>query len=448
MSFNNTSNPEYSEYIARSRYARWIDKEERRETWDETVDRLCSFWESKYPEYAVEIRDSIQPAINNLEVMPSMRSLMTAGEALNRDHVAGYNCLFKSVDHPRVFDEIMYILMCGTGVGFSVERQYIAKLPEVAESMHDTDSTIVFSDSKIGWASGYRELISLLYAGKIPRFDFSRIRPAGAKLRTFGGRASGPRPLQDLCSFTTEVFRGAAGRKLNSLECHDVVCKIAEIVVVGGVRRSALISLSNVSDDRMRYAKSGQWWLDNPQRALANNSAVYTEKPEFEVFLKEMMALHESKSGERGLFSRVAAQKQAAKNGRRDETLVVGTNPCSEILLRDGQFCNLSEVVVRAYDSLQNLLDKVEVSTVLGTFQSTLTSFRYLRALYQKNTEEERLLGVSLTGIMDHPVLNGSEGEEVLIEWLNQMREHSVNVNREWASLLGISPSAAITCVN
>jgi len=438
-----TSNPEYSKYIHRSRYARFNESEGRRETWEETVDRLISFWQERHPDlYLKEVRD----AIYNLDVMPSMRSLMTAGPALDRDNVAGYNCSYLPIDSPRSFDEMMYVLMCGTGVGYSVEQKYVNKLPEVAESLHETDTVIVFGDSKIGWASGYRELISLLYSGKIPKLDFSRIRPSGSRLKTFGGRASGPEPLKQLCAFTTEIFKKAAGRKLTTIECHDLCCKIAEVVVVGGVRRSALISLSDLQDDRVRVAKSGQWWVDNSQRALANNSAVYEEKPEFQVFLDEWKSLYESKSGERGIFSRKASQKQSAKNGRRDPSYEFGTNPCSEIILRPYQFCNLTEVVVRPSDDMDELRRKVKIATILGTLQSTLTNFRYLRKIWKKNTEEERLLGVSLTGIMDHPIL-GDVYSTVLGERLDELRELSVSVNKEWAEMLGIPQSAAITCV-
>jgi ribonucleoside-diphosphate reductase alpha chain len=372
--------------------------------------------------------------------------MMTAGEALKRDNVAGFNCSYLHIDHPRTFDELMYVLMCGTGVGFSVERNFIAKLPEVAETFHKTSSTIVVSDSKLGWASAFRELIAMLYAGKLPQWDMSRVRPAGARLKTFGGRASGPEPLVDLFQFCVGVFQKAAGRKLTSIECHDVCCKIADIVVVGGVRRSALISLSNLSDQRMSKAKSGQWWVDQGQRRLANNSVAYTEKPDFEAFLTEMKNLYESKSGERGLFSRVAAQKIAGRNGRRDPEHDFGTNPCSEIILRSNEFCNLSEVVVRADDTLETLKEKVRKATIIGTLQSTLTDFRYLRVRWKRNTEEEALLGVSLTGIMDHAVLGDANNPE-LAAWLEEMRNVSIQTNKEWAEKLGVNASAAITCV-
>ena len=457
---------QYMEYIHLSRYARWNQEEKRRETWEETVDRYGQFFFDRLPESNNDIEintsfgEAIQ-AIKDLEVMPSMRSLMTAGPALDRDNVAGYNCAYVAVDHPRVFDEICYILMCGTGVGFSVERQYITKLPEIAEEFDETDTCITVRDSKIGWASAYRELVALLYNGRIPTWDTGRIRPAGARLKTFGGRASGPEPLEDLFRFTVEIFKGAAGRKLTSIECHDLVCKVADIVVVGGVRRSALISLSNLTDERMRVAKSGQWWEENGQRALANNSVSYTEKPDIGIFMKEWSALYESKSGERGIFNREAARYIAGKSGRRDNGFDFGTNPCSEIILRSGQFCNLTEVVVRATDTLDDLKRKVRVATILGTLQSTLTNFRYLRSHWKRNTEEERLLGVSLTGIMDHPLLSGSEkwyrtiGETTTVtnqeftleEALQQLKEVAIETNKEWSNNLGIPQSTAITCV-
>jgi ribonucleoside-triphosphate reductase len=436
---------QYQSFIHKSRYARWLESEGRRETWDETVNRYLDFFierEQLNEQEALELFN----AIHNLEVMPSMRCMMTAGEALKRDNVAGFNCSYLHIDHPRAFDELMYVLMCGTGVGFSVERNFIAKLPEVAETFHKTSSTIVVSDSKLGWASAFRELIAMLYAGKLPQWDMSRVRPAGARLKTFGGRASGPEPLQDLFQFCVGVFQKAAGRKLTSIECHDVCCKIADIVVVGGVRRSALISLSNLSDQRMSKAKSGQWWVDQGQRRLANNSVAYTEKPDFEAFLTEMKNLYESKSGERGLFSRVAAQKIAGRNGRRDAEHDFGTNPCSEIILRSNEFCNLSEVVVRADDTLETLKEKVRKATIIGTLQSTLTDFRYLRVRWKRNTEEEALLGVSLTGIMDHAVLGDANNPE-LAAWLEEMRNVSIQTNKEWAEKLGVNASAAITCV-
>ena len=435
----------YQQYIHKSRYARYLPEEQRRETWEETVARYVNYFANKFD--IEDVYDDILTAIDNLDVMPSMRALMTAGPALDRDNVAGFNCSYLPIDHPKAFDEMMYVLMCGTGVGFSVERQYISKLPEVAEEFHDTDSIIHVSDSKIGWAKAYRELIAMLYSGQLPKWDVSGVRPAGSTLKTFGGRASGPEPLEDLFRFTVEVFRGAAGRRLSSIECHDLCCKIAQVVVVGGVRRSALISLSNLTDDRIRRAKVGQWWLDNPQRGLANNSACYTEKPDFPAFLDEWKSLYESYSGERGMFSRVASQKQAAKNERRDATYDFGTNPCSEIILRPYQFCNLSEVVVRSTDSLADLKRKVRVAAILGTLQATLTDFRYLRKVWRTNTEEEALLGVSLTGIMDHPVLSGREDNAKLKKWLTAMREEAIATNKDWSSRLGINASTAITAV-
>jgi len=436
----------YQQYIAKSRYARYLPEEQRRETWEETVNRYVQFWIDRGALKGEDVA-VVNEAITNLEVMPSMRALMTAGSALDRDNVAGFNCSYLPIDHPKAFDEMMYVLMCGTGVGFSVERQYISKLPEIAEHFHETESVIHVADSKIGWAKAYRELIAMLYSGQVPKWDTSGVRPAGAALRTFGGRASGPEPLEDLFKFTVEVFLAAYGRKLSSIECHDICCKIAQVVVVGGVRRSALISLSNLTDDRIRRAKTGQWWIDNPQRGLANNSACYTEKPDFAAFLNEWKSLYESFSGERGMFSRVASQKQAAKNGRRDADWDFGTNPCSEIILRPYQFCNLSEVVVRPEDTLKDLKRKVRVAAILGTLQATLTDFRYLRKIWKQNTEEEALLGVSLTGIMDHPVLSGAKDEKQLKKWLTEMRDEAIQTNKEWAKKLGINPSTAVTAV-
>ena len=437
---------QYQNYIHKSRYARYLDSEKRRENWEETVERYIDFFKKRNNEKTVDWEE-VREAIYNHDVMPSMRCMMTAGKALDRDNVAGYNCSYLPIDSPRSFDELMYILLNGTGVGFSVEREYVKQLPDIADSFHDTPSTIIVSDSKIGWASAFRELISLLYAGKIPRCDLTKIRPAGARLKTFGGRASGPEPLADLFNFAVELFKGAAGRKLTSLECHDLVCKIADIVVVGGVRRSALISLSNVTDNRMSNAKNGEWYLTNGQRALANNSAVYSEKPDFDTYASEMKRLYESKSGERGIFSRVAAQNVAAKNGRRDSDHKFGTNPCSEIILRPYQFCNLSEVVVRAIDTKQTLRVKVKHATVLGTLQATLTDFRYLRNIWKRNTEEEALLGVSLTGIMDCSITNGSAGEAATAKFLSELREIAVETNKVMAEKLGINQSTAITCV-
>lgn len=436
---------DYQHYIALSRYARWKENEKSRESWEDTVRRYCDFWKSRYPEAFPY--DKIYNSILNLKVMPSMRAIMTAGKALDRDEVSGYNCAYVAVDHPKVFDEILYILMCGTGVGFSVERQHIADLPDIPEQLHYTDTTIKVKDSRIGWASAFRELISLLFTGQIPKWNTSLLRPAGARLKTFGGRSSGPEPLEDLFSFTVSLFLKAKGRKLTSLECHDLVCKIADIVVVGGVRRSALLSLSNLTDERMRGAKNGAWWEDNIQRALANNSVAYTEKPDIGIFMKEWQSLYDSKSGERGIFNRVSAIRSATNTGRRNiEGHNFGTNPCGEIILRSSGLCNLTEVVVRSTDSFEDLQNKVEIATILGTFQSTLTNFRYLRNVWKKNAEEERLLGVSFTGIMDHPVLNDiNELQHSKI--LEKLKEFSIATNKVWSEKLNISPSASITTV-
>ena len=435
---------EYQQFIHKSRYARWLPEEGRRETWAETVQRYVDFWDNR-GQITKADGEKLYKAIYNLDVMPSMRCLMTAGEALDKDNVAGFNCSYLHIDHQKSFDEMMYVLMCGTGVGFSVERQFIEKLPAVAESFHETDTTIVVADSKIGWASAFRELIAMLYAGKVPKWDMHKVRPAGARLKTFGGRASGSQPLEDLFIFCVGIFQKAKGRRLTSIECHDICCKIAEVVVVGGVRRSALISLSNLSDPRMAKAKSGDWWRNEGQRALANNSVSYTEKPDFESYLAEMHTMYDSKAGERGIFSRVAAQKVAARNGRRDPEHSFGTNPCSEIILRSNQFCNLSEIVIRADDDLVSLKKKVEVASIIGSLQATLTDFRYLRNIWKRNTEEEALLGVSLTGICDHYLL-GKDSPD-LEKWLTEMRDVAVKTNKEWAEKLGINQSTAITCV-
>jgi len=439
---NNYLPTDYQGFIHKSRYARWLDTEKRRESWSETVDR---YMENVVGDKVdVTTKDDIMFAILNLEVMPSMRAMMTAGPALERDNTAGYNCSYLPVDDPKSFDEAMFILLCGTGVGFSVERQFISKLPEVPELFY-SETNVVVKDSKEGWAKAFRQVLALLWAGEIPQWDVSRIRPAGARLKTFGGRASGPAPLVDLFSFAITTFKNAQGRKLNSIECHDLMCKIGEVVVVGGVRRSAMISLSNLSDDRMRHAKSGQWWDTASHRALANNSVCYTEKPDSETFMREWLALVESKSGERGVFNRKASQNQAAKYGRRDPNYEFGTNPCSEIILRPYQFCNLTEVVVRATDTIEDLERKVKCATILGTIQSAYTKFPYLRKVWQRNTEEERLLGVSLTGIMDNPLMTTSN--KGLEKTLETLRELSVTTNHLWAGRLGIPASTAITCV-
>ena len=451
MAKSNFLSTEYQSFIHMSRYSRWKPEEGRRETWSETVQRLINFF-ADHVDRNIGVKfenstwDRLEDAILNTSVMPSMRALMTAGEALRRENIAGYNCSYVPIDSPRSFDEVLYILMNGTGVGFSVERQYVDKLPTIPDrEFEHTDDVISVADSKEGWARGFRDLISYLYTNRIPKVNVNRIRPAGQRLKTFGGRASGPQPLVNLFDFTIEKFRGAKGRKLNAMECHDIVCKTGEVVVVGGVRRSALISLSNLSDQRLRMAKSGAWWDTNPERALANNSVAYTEKPDAGIFMKEWLSLYESKSGERGIFNRVSAQEKARQNGRRNADWDFGTNPCSEIILRPNQFCNLTEVVVRPTDSMATLLDKVEHATILGTIQATLTNFGYLRKRWQDNTEEERLLGVSLTGIMDSTLLNKNDSK--LADRLNKLREKAVVVNKEWSSTLGIPQSTAITCV-
>lgn len=448
----------YQDFIHLSRYSRWLPEMNRRETWKETVKRYFDFFiehlASKY-NYAVSSKErkELEEAVLNLEIMPSMRALMTAGEALKRDNVAGYNCSYVAINRLRAFDEILYVLMCGTGVGFSVERGEVDLLPINAEEFHETDTTIVVADSKIGWAKSYKELISLLANGQIPKWDVSKVRNAGERLKTFGGRASGPEPLVDLFEFTISTFKKAAGRKLTSIECHDIVCKIAEVVVVGGVRRSALISLSSLMDDRMREAKSGQWWISEPQRALANNSAVYNGGPtDIGTFMKEWMALYESKSGERGIFNRNSAKNQckkvAAARGKdhvhRDPNHNFGTNPCSEIILRDAEFCNLTEVIIRKEDTVESIKRKVRLATILGTWQSTLTNFRYISSIWKQNCDQERLLGVSMTGIMDCECTSSVDG---LPSRLESLRSTAVETNKKYAEKIGIPQSAAITCV-
>lgn len=443
-----TEMTDFQRYVHASRYARWLPSEGRRETWAETVTRYCDFWKGRYAD-AFPYKE-VYDAIYNLEVMPSMRALMTAGAALERDNIAGYNCSYIPIQDQRCFDEVMYILMNGTGVGYSVERQYINKLPEVAEEFHECDTLVKVADSKQGWAASLRQLISLLYAGQIPKWDVSGVRASGERLKTFGGRASGPAPLVELFTFAVGLFRKAAGRKLSSVECSDLVCKIAEVVVVGGVRRSALICLSNLSDTRMQNYKNGQWYVDDKQRSLANISAAYTENPDSGAFMREWYALYESKSGERGVFNRVAAKIQAAATGRRDTEHEFGTNPCGEIILRPFGFCNLSEVVVRAGDSVADLERKVRLAAILGTFQSTLTDFKYIRKQWKVNAEEESLLGVSLTGIMDHKLLSGTEKgskQHYLQLTLQKLKDAAIEANKEWAGRLGISPSVAITTV-
>ena len=437
---------DYQTLIAASRYARWLEDEGRRETFPETAKRYTDYWLGKDKINAKEA-ERLTKAITSLSVMPSMRAMWTAGEALDRDNAAGFNCCYTAVDHVRAFDEAFYLLMCGCGVGFSVERQNIAKLPEVPEDMVDSMTVISVPDSKQGWASSLRQLISLLYSGHVPTWDVSNVREAGARLKTFGGRASGPKPLVDLFEFTVRVFKGAAGRQLNSIECHDIMTKIGEAVVVGGVRRSAMLSLSNVSDSRMQLCKSGAWYNAHGHRALANNSAAYTEKPDFAVFQSEMKALYESYSGERGVFNREGARKKMKAHGRRDPDHEWGGNPCLEVLLRANQMCNLSECVIRENDTLASLKKKVEIAAIFGTLQSTLTDFRYLRKVWKDNCDEERLLGISMTGICDHAVMSGAEGMEKLGSWLRQLRDHAEKVNEEWADKLGVNPSTSVSVV-
>jgi len=441
----------YNTFIAKSRYSRYLDDKGRREHWNETVARYFDFMTKNLKEkngYTLtpELRAELQEAVTSLDVVPSMRAVMTAGAALERQNVAAFNCSYLPIDDPKAFDEAMYILLCGTGVGFSVEQKYVKQLPEVPEQLFDSQTTISVSDSKEGWAKSLRQLLALLYSGEIPKFDLSKVRPAGARLKTFGGRASGAKPLEDLFKFTITKFKGSTGRRLSSLECHDLLCKIGEVVVVGGVRRSAMISLSDLSDDKMAHAKAGAWWDGNGQRALANNSATYEERPGIGQFMREWTSIYESHSGERGIFNRDASQKQAAKNGRRDSTYEFGTNPCSEIILRPYQFCNLSSCIVRSDDTLDSLERKIRLATILGTFQATLTNFPYLRKIWQKNTEEEALLGVSMTGILDNALLNNPDDLE-LPKRLEKLRDVAVETNAEFAAAVGINQSVAVTAV-
>ena len=450
MSNNYTMTP-YNTFIAKSRYSRYLDDKGRREHWNETVARYMQFMQKHLQEkcnYELkgELYHELQTAICNLEVVPSMRAIMTAGPALERQNVAAFNCSYLPIDDPKAFDEAMYILLCGTGVGFSVEQQYVSKLPEVPSKLYDSKTTIVVSDSKEGWAKSLRQLIALLYAGEIPRYDVSKVRPAGARLKTFGGRASGPGPLEDLYKYVTAKFKGAVGRHLSSLECHDILCKIGEVVVVGGVRRSAMISLSDLSDDKMAHAKAGNWWDGQAQRALANNSATYSETPSIGQFMREWSSIYESHSGERGIFNREASQKQAAKNGRRDATYAFGTNPCSEIILRPYQFCNLSSCIIRSSDDIDSISNKIRLATILGTFQASLTDFPYLRKIWQKNTEEEALLGVSMTGICDNVLLNNPDDVN-LPERLEKLRDLAITTNAEFSRLIGINQSVAVTAI-
>ena len=442
----------YENFIALSRYARWLEDKNRRETWGETVDRYFDFMINQLKEkhnFVPNEKDlvDLKDAVFNRNVMPSMRSVMTAGPALERENVSGYNCAFLPVDNAKSFDEAMYILMCGTGVGFSVEYKYINKLPSLPETLEKSSTTVIVGDSKDGWAKAYRELLSLLWAGQIPQIDISKVRPSGARLKTMGGRSSGPQPLVNLFDFTIQIFKGALGRQLKPIEAHDIMCKIGEVVVVGGVRRSAMISLSNINDIEMARAKAGNWWESNSQRALSNNSVAYSRKPQMEQFIAEWKSLYDSKSGERGIYNVAAAQAQAAKYGRRSADIHYGTNPCSEIILRPYQFCNLSEVVLREEDTPESVAKKVRLASILGTWQSTLTDFKYLRKIWKDNTEEERLLGVSLTGQFGNKFFSGKDGMDKLAKTLDGLREYAVQINIEEAGKIGIPASAAVTCV-
>jgi len=432
----------YRTFIHKSRYARFLDDFGRRETWGETVDRVVSFWKERISNNIISDADfqEISDAIYNHEVMPSMRAMWSAGDALAQNPFRGYNCSFTAIDHIRCFDEILYILMAGTGVGFSAEAQYVTKLPIINDNFAKSERTISIEDSAEGWAKGLRKLIAELYLGNEHNWDYSKIRPEGARLKTMGGRASGPEPLKELFSFVTMKFKLAAGRKLTSLEVHDIVCKIAEVVVVGGVRRSALISLSDLGDPEVRDCKSGRWWETAAHRALANNSAVYDSKPSMAVFMDEWIALMKSGSGERGIYNRGGARAMAPD--RRTGDLIVGCNPCAEIQLRSGQLCNLTEVVARQGDTKEDLLRKVKMATILGTLQASLTDFKYVRKVWQKNCEEEALLGVSLTGIQDCELLQNPTAD-----LLSTLKCEAQRTNEFYSDIIGINSSTAITTV-
>jgi len=437
----------YRQFISLSRYARWKDEELRRETWDETVHRFISFMRNHLKEntsYELEesLEDELYQAIYMHEVMPSMRLLMTAGEPVEIDNICAYNCSYLAINRPQAFDEVLYILMNGTGVGFSVEKEDVDKLPEIPADIEKVDRTIIVGDSKLGWAKAFRQLLESLWNGEEVSVDYSKIRPMGSRLKTFGGRASGPDPLKKLFGFTVDTFREAAGRHLKPIEVHDIVCKIGSCVEVGGVRRSALISLSDLNDADLRVAKTGEWWREKSFRSQANNSAVYEGKPSMGQFMEEWVSLYNSKSGERGIFNRDACRTVISRNGRREANHKFGTNPCSEIILRDMQFCNLTEVVIRESDCTDTLMRKVQLATILGTFQASLTNFRHINPNFEQNCREEALLGVSLTGIMDNHLTASADPE-----LLTNLKATAISTNEKYADKLGINKSKAITCV-
>lgn len=435
----------FQSFIFISRYSRWLPSHNRRESWDECVDRWWNYFTDKVPTLAE--RPDVKEAILNLEVLPSMRSLMTAGIALDHDNTCLYNCSYLPIESVDSFAELFVILMNGTGTGYSVERQYTDKLPTVANKIvKNFDKVIVVEDSKEGWGNALKTLFNDLYSGKHPKWDLSKVRPSGARLKTFGGRASGPAPLDNLFKFLVKVFYNAQGRKLSALECHDTCCAIANAVIVGGVRRSAMISLSDLGDREIAMCKSGAWWEQAGFRSYANNSAVYRGKPPMGQFLEEWTSLYNSHSGERGMINRRALQEQAVKWGR-EKNCEYGTNPCAEIILKPFEFCNLSTVVVRTDDTAASLKKKVELATIIGTVQSTFVKFPYLRPEWKKNCEEERLLGVSMTGIFDNKLTSGLEGKPKLVRLLENLRDHATATNLKWAEKLGINPSKSITCV-
>ena len=431
------------EFIYYRTYSRWIDDEGRRETWVETVDRYINFMRENLGKRLSDKEYSeVRQAILSHEAMPSMRLLQFAGKAARTTNVCAYNCSFIAPTKLEDFAEIMYISMCGTGAGFSVESQYIQQLPVIKRQSGKLRHVHVIDDSKEGWCDALTLGLKTWYAGEDVQFDYSRLRPAGARLKTMGGKSSGPDPLRELLTFARATVLKRQGRRLTNLDAHDIICKIGEIVVAGGVRRSALISLSDLDDVEMRDAKKGQFYITEPQRSLANNSAVYNEKPGAEEFMREWLALMESHSGERGIFNRGGLRETFPE--RRTKMLeeridTIGTNPCGEILLQPKQFCNLSEIVARAEDTPGSLMRKMKIATLLGTYQSTLTNFPYLSREWKEHCEEERLLGVSITGQWDSPAVRKPE-------MLKKLRDAAVVYNREYAKRFTVSPSTCITC--
>jgi ribonucleoside-diphosphate reductase alpha chain len=447
----------YQQVIFKTRYARWVEEEGRRENWDETVKRYCDYFEDHLKEkhshkIPRKVLKEVYDSIYNLEVMPSMRTLMTSGKALESAEVANYNCAFLVVDAVRAFSEHMYVLMCGAGSGFSVERRFTEKLPEVPEELHPSDTTIIVADSRKGWCAAYNQYLNLLFAGNIAKVNVDKVRKEGTRLKTFGGYASGPGPLLDLFKHTEEIFRGAQGRQLRPIEVFSIMCYIAQIVVVGGVRRSATIALFDKDDIEMRTAKSG-YWFNDPKRkhyAMANISAVFETKPAAAEFMDIWRDLVASKAGEPGILNRKALWEGAEAIGRATRyedgsRIPYGVNPCSEIVLQPYSFCNLTGAAIRPEDTLEDIKKKVRVATIIGTWQATVTDFDYLRKVWQSNVEDERLLGVCLAGIMDHPVL--SQTTEESARWENELRELAWEVNKSIAEDIGINTTASVTAI-